>query len=392
MKYTLLIFTILLIPLFTSAEEGFKGQLVSPEDSSAVYYISADRQSYSFSHEKIYFSWFDNFDHVQNIESSELEKYEYQGDIKYRPQNYENLEYILIDGALVKEKDSLGIFYIENGQKRVFTNMVVLEANGLTADQALTTDISNYPWGPTISNVEENILANSKFLEPFTKNNDYDADGLNDYDEKYFYHTEVNNADTDQDGVNDGEEINNQQSPLSNKSLMEVDTDQDYLSDFFELKIGTDLMNTDSDGDLYLDGTEVAASYNPLNSDPENKVEKLIKVNIANQRLEYYFDNKLIDSFLISSGVKGMDTPLGEFSILGKEDPKRYGGPGYDFDYPDTRWNLHFYTGQYRYYIHGAYWHNNFGNKMSHGCVNVHYDNMESLYWFTDIGTKVVIE
>ncbi|MFH0951427.1 MAG: L,D-transpeptidase, partial [bacterium] len=49
-------------------------------------------------------------------------------------------------------------------------------------------------------------------------------------------------------------------------------------------------------------------------------------------------------------------------------------------------------TGKYRYYIHGAYWHNNFGQPMSHGCVNVAYDNMEDLYWYAQIGTKVIVE
>ncbi len=214
-----------------------------------------------------------------------------------------------------------------------------------------------------------------------------------DYVEKYIYYTEMYNPDTDGDGELDGLEIKNNNSPRhQNQKLIAVDSDQDYLNDYFELKIGTDLMNADTDKDLYLDGTEVAASYNPLHSDSGKKSEKLIKINIAQQKLEYYFDNKLIDNFSISSGIRGMDTPTGEFIILDKEESKRYGGPGYDFDYPDTKWNLHFTTQKYRYYIHGAYWHNNFGNKMSHGCVNVAYDNMKDLYWFTNTGTKVVIE
>ena len=392
MKYKVLILIIFLIPLFASAEEGYKGRLVTPEDSSAVYYISAENKSYVFPHEKIYFSWFDSFDYVQNISSTELEEYTYDGNIKYKPQMYENLDYILIDGTLVRQKDEPGIFYIHNGQKRVFTNMETLEANGFDAENAIITDISNYPWGSTIGDVEEELVNNSGFLKPLIKDNDIDDDGLSDYDERYFYHTQVNNPDTDQDGMNDGDEIQNRLSPLSEHKLIEVDTDQDHLNDFFELQIGTDLMNPDSDGDLYLDGTEVAASYDPLNPDPGIKAEKLIKVNIAEQKLEYYFNNKLIDSFLISSGVKGMDTPLGEFSILGKEDSKDYGGTGYDFHYPDTKWNLHFTTDYYRYYIHGAYWHDNFGNKMSHGCVNVHYHDMELLYWWANIGTKVIIE
>jgi len=173
------------------------------------------------------------------------------------------------------------------------------------------------------------------------------------------------------------------------KKLIEVDSDKDYLNDAWELALGTGLMDPDSDGDLYLDGTEVAASFDPLS--PEAKqLEKLIKVDLATQNLAYYFDGKLFGSFPISSGVASMPTPEGEFTILDKVPVKHYGGA--DFDYPNTKWNLHFTTKKYRYYIHGAYWHNNFGQPMSHGCVNVAYENMEQLYWWAQIGTKVVIE
>ena len=41
--------------------------------------------------------------------------------------------------------------------------------------------------------------------------------------------------------------------------------------------------------------------------------------------------------------------------------------------------------------IFWAYWHNKFGQPMSHGCVNVGYDNMEGLYNWADAGTKVTI-
>jgi len=151
----------------------------------------------------------------------------------------------------------------------------------------------------------------------------------------------------------------------------------------------TGLMNPDSDGDLYLDGTEVAASYDPLSKNLE-KVEKLIKVDIVTQILSYYFGDKLFDSFLISSGLDGMNTPEGEFKILDKVPVKHYGGG--DFDYPNTKWNLHFTTDYWRYYIHGAYWHDNFGQQMSHGCVNVDYEHMEPLYWWTQYDTKVIID
>jgi len=220
---------------------------------------------------------------------------------------------------------------------------------------------------------------------------DTDNDGLSDIDELNVYFTDYQKADTDDDGYNDTEEIQADYSPRygDNKKLIQVDSDSDYLNDKWELILGTGLMNPDSDGDLYLDGTEVAASYDPLDPQPVT-LEKIIKVDLKKQNLAYYFDNKLFDSFLISSGLSYMPTPKGEFKILDKVPVKHYGGTGFDF--PNTKWNLHFTTRTYRYYIHGVYWHNNFGHPMSHGCVNVSYDNMEALYWWAQIGTKVVIE
>jgi lipoprotein-anchoring transpeptidase ErfK/SrfK len=37
------------------------------------------------------------------------------------------------------------------------------------------------------------------------------------------------------------------------------------------------------------------------------------------------------------------------------------------YNLPNVPSNMFFYKG---YAIHGAYWHNNFGHPMSHGCVN----------------------
>ncbi len=219
---------------------------------------------------------------------------------------------------------------------------------------------------------------------------DSDGDGLADVDELKVYFTDPANADTDGDGYNDGLEIANGYSPrhAGGKKLIEVDSDLDYLNDAWEIASGSGLMKPDSDGDLYLDGTEVAAGYDPLDPQPVKR-DKLITVSLAKQQLTYTFGGKVFGSFPISSGVKSMPTPRGEFSILDKVPVKHYGGG--DFDYPNTKWNLHFTTKKYRYYIHGAYWHNNFGQPMSHGCVNVAYSNMEPLYWWAQTGTKVVI-
>lgn len=217
---------------------------------------------------------------------------------------------------------------------------------------------------------------------------DTDGDGLSDEEEINIYYTDPNNPDTDGDGFSDGEEIQNNYSPLfgDRKKLIEVDSDKDYLNDAWELILGTDLMNPDSDGDKYLDGTEVAAGYDPLDPQP-NKLPKLITVTLAEQKLEYKFGEKILGSFLISAGLKNTPTPKGNFTVLSKIPVKRYVGSGYN--YPNTKWNLHFKPA---YYIHGAYWHNKFGQPMSHGCVNVAYEDMEALYWWAQVGTPVIIK
>lgn len=168
-----------------------------------------------------------------------------------------------------------------------------------------------------------------------------------------------------------------------------IDSDHDGLSDTWEEKLGTDLNNPDTDGDGYKDGEEVAHGYSPLIPQPVKK-DKRIEVSLKDQKLAYYFDNKKLEEFPISSGIRSMPTPTGDYTILKKKPIVHYKGPGYDL--PNTEWNLMFKKGTIlNYYIHGAYWHNNFGKPMSHGCVNVAYKNMEMLYNWVETGTPVSI-
>ncbi|MFA6215961.1 MAG: L,D-transpeptidase family protein, partial [Patescibacteria group bacterium] len=217
-----------------------------------------------------------------------------------------------------------------------------------------------------------------------------DADGLADADELDIYHTDPNNADTDGDGYSDYEEVYNGYSPRDKNKikLSRLDSDSDGVPDSWEIRLGLDLLNPDSDGDSYADGVEITNGYDPNSSQPQ-KLAKEIKVDLKTQTLSYYFNDTELEKFLISSGIKSMPTPTGQFTILDKVPVKNYGGPGFNFYLPNTKWNLHFTTGKYRYYIHGAYWHHNFGHPMSHGCVNVAYGNMERLYNFAQVGTKV---
>lgn len=221
---------------------------------------------------------------------------------------------------------------------------------------------------------------------------DTDGDGLTDAQESCTYFTDPASVDTDSDGHPDGEEAAEGYSPRhAEKRLVDVDSDEDYLNDAWELLIGTTLMDPDSDGDLYLDGTEVAAAYDPLDRAP-TRVEKRIEVRHADLRLAYFFGDALLDEIPVSTGKPATPTPRGDFTVLDKIPVKRYLGP--TWDYPGTKWNLWFTSRNgWRYYIHGAYWHDKFGvSPVSGGCVNVRYADMERLYWFAQHGTKVHVE
>lgn len=122
-------------------------------------------------------------------------------------------------------------------------------------------------------------------------------------------------------------------------------------------------------------------------------VGKYILVDVSEQRLYAYENGAVVNSFLVSTGTYAFPTPYGKTEVMAKllwHDYIWSYGPGNPNNYaiPDVKFNLRF---RRHYYIHSAYWHNNFGNRMSHGCVNVHIDNAEWVYNWADVGTPVEI-
>ena len=61
------------------------GDLIKVEDSPAVYYLGEDGQRYVFPNQKVFFSWYDNFDKVKIISVAEMAKLPIAGLITYRP-------------------------------------------------------------------------------------------------------------------------------------------------------------------------------------------------------------------------------------------------------------------------------------------------------------------
>ncbi len=128
---------------------------------------------------------------------------------------------------------------------------------------------------------------------------------------------------------------------------------------------------------LSLENTAVLGTTNSAGE------EKWIEVSLDEQKLRAWEGSKMVMEFLISSG-KWAPTPKGTFNIWYKTRSQSMIGGSKDlgtyYNLPNVPNNMFFYKG---YAIHGAYWHNNFGQPMSHGCVNSPLSNVPVLFEWT---------
>lgn len=123
----------------------------------------------------------------------------------------------------------------------------------------------------------------------------------------------------------------------------------------------------------------------------DSNVSKKIYVDLTNQMLYAYEDDRLIYSFLVSTGKWGR-TPTGVFSIWGKfRYTKMSGGSQALHTYyylPNVPYVMFFSNDQVAaskgFSIHGTYWHSNFGHPMSHGCVNMKTSEAALIYEWSE--------
>lgn len=146
------------------------------------------------------------------------------------------------------------------------------------------------------------------------------------------------------------------------------------------------------------EGQEISIPKYAYLDNVDNKVlglateERWIEVDLSDQKLYAWEGDRLFMDTLISSGLPWYPTPTGEFRVWIKlRATKMEGGTGaYYYYLPNVPHVMYFgndeVPGWRGYGIHGAYWHNDFGNPHSHGCVNVPLDAAERLYyWATPI-------
>lgn len=133
---------------------------------------------------------------------------------------------------------------------------------------------------------------------------------------------------------------------------------------------------------------------------------KWIDVSISQEQMWVYQGSTLITTSLVSTGLAPNFTSKGVFYIRSKT-PKQtmkgftndtgevvstgddaQGGDGLSaYDVPDVPDVMYFtLEGEA---LHGTYWHNNFGNPMSHGCINQPLDVAHFMYGWAPLGTMV---
>lgn len=115
--------------------------------------------------------------------------------------------------------------------------------------------------------------------------------------------------------------------------------------------------------------------------------QKKIIVDLATQMVTAFEGEKLVFSERCASGVKGTDTPRGEFLTYHKGPSVHMTNEGDAlenesvYSLPGVPW-CSFFTSQGNAF-HGTYWHNDYGRPRSHGCVNLPSSAAKFLYRWT---------
>lgn len=135
--------------------------------------------------------------------------------------------------------------------------------------------------------------------------------------------------------------------------------------------------------------------FSPISPEIENK---LIKVSLVDQTVTCFENEKIVLHTKVSTGIPSLrptpngiptETPKGSFNVSMKT-PVRHMGNGaltddiLAYELPGVPWSTFFTDTGVAF--HGTYWHDNYGGRMSHGCVNMRPEDSKWLYrWTTPI-------
>ncbi len=143
----------------------------------------------------------------------------------------------------------------------------------------------------------------------------------------------------------------------------------------------------------WVDSRQVAR-VDPHTTPPEGvSASRWIEVNLFEQTISVYENDRLVFATLTSTGVDAFWTRPGIFKIYVKKPAETMSGATEadrsDYYYlEDVPWTMYFDEERA---LHGAYWHNMFGYQMSHGCVNLSIGDSHWLFDWANVGDVVYV-
>jgi hypothetical protein len=146
-----------------SASEAEPGNLVKlscdeeadvNDPCRAVYFYATDGKRHAFPNEKVYFTWFENFDDVLEVSADFLSDLSLGGNVTYHP------------GTRMVKFQSVNTVY-------------AVEAQGLLraiSSEEVAEDLYGTDWNQQIDDISDAFLSNYEFGEDIDSADDYDPD------------------------------------------------------------------------------------------------------------------------------------------------------------------------------------------------------------------------
>jgi hypothetical protein len=122
------------------------GTLIKPATSSAVYYCGADGKRYVFPNDRVYFSWYPNFNDVTTINDAQLASISLGGLVTYRP-----------GVKMVKIESLPNVYAVEKGGTLRWIKT-----------PAIAADLYGATWNKKVDDISDAFFGSYKTGDPIT--------------------------------------------------------------------------------------------------------------------------------------------------------------------------------------------------------------------------------
>lgn len=140
----------------------------------------------------------------------------------------------------------------------------------------------------------------------------------------------------------------------------------------------------DIGGDRWIRQTYVSlvdVSPRPAEVGPD---EFWVEIDLYEQTFAAYEGNRMVYATLVSSGLNQWPTHEGIFQVWDRHEATKMSGAEGEVDYYFIEEVPHTMYFDYDIALHGAYWHDRYGYKHSHGCVNMPPYDAEWVFWWSE--------